>query len=428
MTNNHWDAVIIGGGLAGLVSAAVLGKAGMKTLLLEKAKSAGGRAKTDIVSGQYFNIGPHALYKNGKAVPILKELGVEINGSAPKIGGLLMDGPESFTAPFSPTGVLQSKLLNWKEKIEWIGILRRIQKLKPGQFSSLTFQQFVDETTQTPKIQKLLFTLGRLVSYSHAPEQISARVMLTHMQIGMGGVIYVDDGWQSIIDQLYNQAVTNNVQIQTSVNVNQLTVLDNGEWQVAVHNHEPILCQNIIYTGPPQALSGLLGESSQLPFNNFEPIKAAALDVALTKLPNPENLFAMGIDAPYYYSVHSNYARLSQKGESTILHVLKYHHPDESIDVSEEKRKLEDFLEELQPGWQKYIITKRCLPQITVNARLPKAEDASLFSRGCAILPGLYAAGDWASPSFILSEAAAESGKQAALEVIDKEMRIKHAN
>ncbi|MGD6893650.1 phytoene desaturase family protein [Bacillus infantis] len=428
MTQNDWDAVIIGGGLAGLVSAAVLGKAGMKTILLEKAKSAGGRAKTDIVSGQYFNIGPHALYKNGKAVPILKELGVEINGSPPKIGGLLMDGPESFTAPFSPTGVLQSKLLNWKEKIEWIGILRRIQKLKPGQFSNLTFQQFVDETTQAPKIQKLLFTLGRLVSYSHAPELISASVMLAHMQIGMGGVIYVDDGWQSIIDQLYNQAVTNNVQIQTSANVNQLTALDNGEWQVAVHNHEPILCQNIIYTGPPQALSGLLGESSQLPFNQFEPIKAAALDVALTRLPNPENLFAMGIDAPYYYSVHSNYARLSQKGESTILHVLKYHHPDESIDVSEEKRKLEDFLEELQPGWQKHIITKRCLPQITVNGRLPKVNDTSLFSRSSAILPGLYAAGDWALHSFILSEAAAESGQQAALEVIDKEMRIKHAN
>jgi phytoene dehydrogenase-like protein len=428
MTQNHWDAVIIGGGLAGLVSAAVLGKAGMKTLLLEKAKSAGGRAKTDIISGQYFNMGPHALYKKGKAVPILKELGVEINGSAPKIGGLLMNDHDSFTAPFSPNGVLQSKLLNWKEKIEWIGILRKVQKLKPGQFSNLTFQQFVDDTTQTPNIQKLLFTLGRLVSYSHAPEQISASVMLAHLQIGMSGVIYVDEGWQSIIDQLYNQAVTNNVQFQTGTIVKQLTSLDNGKWQVAVSNQEPILCDNIIYTGPPQALNGLLDESSQLPFNHFEPIKAATLDVALTKLPNPENLFAMGIDAPYYYSVHSNYARLSQKGESIILHVLKYHHPNESIEVTEEKMQLESFLEVLQPDWQKYIITKRCLPQITVNARLPKAEDASLFSRSCAILPGLYAAGDWASPSFILSEAAAESGKQAALEVIDKEMRVKHAN
>ncbi|MCA1041506.1 FAD-dependent oxidoreductase [Bacillus infantis] len=428
MTQNHWNAVIIGGGLAGLVSAAVLGKAGMRTLLLEKATSAGGRAKTDIISGQYFNIGPHALYKKGKAVPILKELGVEINGRAPKLGGLLMDGHESFTAPFSPNGVLQSKLLSWKEKIEWIGILRKVQKLHPGQYKNQTFQQFVDETTQTPNIQKLLFTLGRLVSYSHAPEQISASVMLTQLQIGMGGVIYVDNGWQSIIDQLYNLAVTNNVQIQTSANVKQLTALDSGQWLIEVSNQEHILCDNIIYTGPPQALNGLLSESGKLPFNQFEPIKAATLDVALTRLPHPENLFAMGIDAPYYYSVHSNYARLSQTGESTILHVLKYHHPDESIDVTEEKKKLESFLEVLQPGWQKYIITKRCLPQITVNARLPKAEDASLFSRGCAILPGLYAAGDWASPSFILSEAAAESGKQAALEVIDKEMRVKHAN
>ena len=40
----------------------------------------------------------------------------------------------------------------------------------------------------------------------------------------------------------------------------------------------------------------------------------------------------LGISDPLYYSVHSNYARLSEDGKSTVLHVFKYHHPDDHID------------------------------------------------------------------------------------------------
>ncbi|WP_064092627.1 phytoene desaturase family protein [Rossellomorea aquimaris] len=425
MTQDRWDVVIVGGGLAGYVSANILGKAGLKTLLVEKANKVGGRAKTDIVNNQYLNIGPHALYKKGRASSILTDLGITITGNAPKKNSIIIYHDTPYIAPFSPKGLVQSKFLSWNEKIEWIGILRKVQKLQSGLFSHKTFQQFVEETTNSFKIQQLLYTLGRLASYSHAPEKISASVMLTHIQLGMGGVVYVDGGWQSIIDQLHNQAVTNSVQIQTGSSVKHLNAIESGEWQLKLSNQETILSKFIIYTGSPQALNGLLGvPSKKLPFNQLEPIKAATLDVALTKLPNPNNLFALGIDEPYYFSVHSNYARLSHDGKSKVLHVLRYHHPNAHINGPDEKLKLEGFLETLQPGWKNYEIKSRCFPQITVNCRLSKVGDETIFSRGLSIAPGLYMAGDWASPYVMLSEAAVESGKQAALEVIDKETGV----
>ena len=114
----------------------------------------------------------------------------------------------------------------------------------------------------------------------------------------------------------------------------------------------------------------------------------------------------MSISDPLYYSVHSNYARLSEDGKSAVLHVFKYHHPDEHIDGKKVQTELEQFLEKMQPGWQKYMITSRYIPQIIVNQRLPQIGDEHKLLRSKTDIPGLYIAGDWASPHSILAEGA----------------------
>ena len=75
----------------------------------------------------------------------------------------------------------------------------------------------------------------------------------------------------------------------------------------------------------------------------------------------------------------------------------------------------------MQPGWQKYMITSRFIPQIMVNQRLPKIGDEQKLHRSKTEIPGLYIAGDWASPHSILSEGAVSSGIQAAEDIIQKE-------
>jgi phytoene dehydrogenase-like protein len=158
-------------------------------------------------------------------------------------------------------------------------------------------------------------------------------------------------------------------------------------------------------------------------FTQITAIKGATLDVALSQLPNPKRLFAMSLSDPLYFSVHSNYARLSEDGKSAILHVFKYHHPDNHIDSGKVQNELEQFLEKMQPGWQKYMITSRYIPQITVNQRLPQMGDEHKLLRSKTDIPGLYIAGDWASPHSILAEGAISSGIQAAEEIIQKEKR-----
>lgn len=57
------EVVTIGGGLSDLTAAALLARAGKPVSLFEQSSSEiGGRARTSVFGGFYFNQGAHALY------------------------------------------------------------------------------------------------------------------------------------------------------------------------------------------------------------------------------------------------------------------------------------------------------------------------------------------------------------------------------
>ena len=81
------DVAVVGGGLSGFTAAAFAGREGLAVGVLEKAASPGGRARTRDEGGFLFNLGPHALYRSGEAMAILRELGVRFRGRVPPAGG-----------------------------------------------------------------------------------------------------------------------------------------------------------------------------------------------------------------------------------------------------------------------------------------------------------------------------------------------------
>ncbi|WP_226669761.1 phytoene desaturase family protein [Metabacillus litoralis] len=427
-----WDVVIVGGGLAGYVAANLLSRTNLSILLLEKGKSVGGRARTNKMKQQFFNLGPHALNKKGIAKSFLEELGVTLNGKSPKLDGVLIEDNIEYVAPFSPLGLFTTKLLNWKERIEWMSVLLKMMKINPEKLADQTFQQWAKDVTQSKKVESILYTLGRLATYCHAHELVSAKVVVSNLQIAMGGVLYLDGGWQMIVDQLHNKAIVSGVQVQSQALVKKIKPIEQDEFKLILSTNEEILGKYVICTTGPHELSEMLIEEGNYEqnsvYNQLTPVKGATLDIALTQLPNPKVLFAMGISDPLYYSVHSHYARLSDDAKSAVLYVFKYHHHDEHIDGAIVQTELEHFLDNLQPGWQQYVITKRFLPNITVNQRLPQIGDENMLNRLKTKIPGLYIAGDWASPDSILADGAVSSAKDAAEDLILNEKRKNSAN
>lgn len=427
-----WDVVIIGGGLAGLVAANYLAGSGLSILVLEKGAEVGGRARTERIGQQYFNLGPHALPKKGKAMPILEKLDIQLSGKPPKLGGQLMKEGMAYEAPFTLSGVAATRLLRARERMEWAKVLLKISSVDPGKLSQQTFEQWVQHTTSSSPVQSLLYLLGRLATYCHAPDLASAKVIVSHIKTVLSGVLYLDHGWQSLIDQLHNRAVISGVQVQSQKYVKQMNTEQHGLLKMILSDGEQVCGKNVLWTGVPLELSRILAEQPagfpMEPLPAFLPVKGAALDIALSRLPNPKQLFAMSLTEPVYYSVHSNYAKLSDDASSVVLHVLRYYHPEEQPKPKRIRSELEQFLEQIQPGWRNYELTSRFLPQITVNQRLPQIGDEQRLAGFKKSLPGLYIAGDWASSDFMLAEGAVTSAKQAAEEIMNKEKRNDRAD
>lgn len=74
-----YDAIVVGGGIAGLTAAAFLTRSGQKTLLLEKEPACGGLINTFERDGFIYDGGIRALENSGVLFPMLKKLGLEID-------------------------------------------------------------------------------------------------------------------------------------------------------------------------------------------------------------------------------------------------------------------------------------------------------------------------------------------------------------
>jgi len=79
MTNNHYDTIVVGGGIAGLSAAAFVAQAGQSVALFEKQDKVGGLIQTFERNGVYFDGGLRSMENSGILFPMLRALDIEID-------------------------------------------------------------------------------------------------------------------------------------------------------------------------------------------------------------------------------------------------------------------------------------------------------------------------------------------------------------
>ena len=86
MADRDVDVVVVGAGLAGLAAATVAARAGRRVLVVEGRADVGGRARSHQSDGFTLNQGPHALYRGGGGIRVLRDLGIRPRGGTPSYG------------------------------------------------------------------------------------------------------------------------------------------------------------------------------------------------------------------------------------------------------------------------------------------------------------------------------------------------------
>jgi phytoene dehydrogenase-like protein len=412
---------VIGGGVAGLIAATSMAKAGTKVVLLEKASTFGGRAATRDRQGFHFNLGPHALYREGELRRTLQSFGIDPKGAIPGgNGGFAIHDGHLHTLPTGFTSLVTTGLLSLPAKLEFATLLSRIGSIDASQIQHETLEHWLSRSVRHERVRDIVKMLVRVTTFTNAPDVQSAGVAIEQLQLGTrGNVLYLDGGWQTIVDELRRVAAAAGVQIKSGAPAVALERRGRTATAVRLADGTRLPAAAVVVTGAPSDVDALTGTSfaATLP----PPVRHATLDIGLRSLPNPRRLVAFGVDKPLYFSVHSAVARLAPAG-TALLHVSKYLMPGETAGADTEQA-LEQLVDRLQPGWRDVLETKQFLPNLIVTHATVTAAQGGVSGRPASRLApfdNVFVAGDWVGPRGQLSDAAAASAVDAATAVLSQ--------
>ena len=415
--NSAMSVAIIGGGLAGLATAAYLGRAGHRVTLFERSETLGGRGGTTEHNGYLHNFGPHALYRGSTGLEVLREFGTSFTGGTPDVAGVAIRRGRPYTLPTGARTMLATRLFGVRARVEAGRQMLALRKITGD--DRRTVREWLDHEFEQPAAREYIEAIIRLATYANAPELIPVADAARQLASAGDGVLYVDVGWRQLVRGLQDAAEAAGAEIRTGARIDALLGVDRITG-VRLAGGETFEADAVVLAVPPGVARELAGGSAAIAkvSESAVPAKAACLDLGLTRLPNPRRRFGLGIDVPMYMSAHSFYAKLAPEGR-VLLSVAKYLPVDEPRDAARDLAELESFLDLAQPGWQAFEEHRQYLPNMVVSSALP------LPGLGIAGRPaskvddidGLFLAGDWVGDGGWLTDGTLGSARLASAAV-----------
>ncbi len=389
--------VVVGGGLAGLTAANALAGRGAEVTLLEQSEQLGGRARTQSEGGYLLNLGPHALYRGGRAARTLREWKIPFSGGIPPTAALAFFVREGRFYPLITglSGLLKSRLFTAREKLEVANLLRLFSAAHAQ--TSETMAQWLDRNVSSPRVRDFAATVVRISTFAIDLEHLDAQAALAQVASGLkDNVLYLDGGWRTLVDGLAHRARSLGVKIRCGEPVGAVDAID---------------ATGVVLAVAPPVVEKLTG----IALPGGMPIRMASLDLCLEGMPEDSVNTAFPIDRPLYLTTHSASARLAPEG-GRLVHVAKYLGAT-SPDAEDLRTELEEYASAVLPAWRKHTRATRFLPSLTVSPMMPTPggrPDVSAAGGRVTI------AGDWVGAEGMLADAAVASALRAAAAVAER--------
>lgn len=389
--------VVIGGGLAGLSAANALAGEGREVVLLEQSEHLGGRARTKQEQGYFLNLGPHALYERGLTAQTLRRWDIPFAGKPPdtSAASFLVRDRQMYPLVYTTGGLLTTRLFGAREKLQAALIFKQL--VSGGASEGESIQEWIARHARSERVRQFVAMLMRTATFSVNLSVVNARVALAQFRSATDpGVLYLHEGWQTLVSGLEQRARRLGVEIRLGEPVESLSSIEGD---------------GIVLAVPPTAVERITGRS--LPA--MSPVRVACLDLGLRALPRGAARIALALDRPLYLSVHSVVAKLAPEG-SALAHLCKY--LDGPGDAAADRRELEEFADFAIPGWRRQAEVVRFLPHVTVSAAAFSPQGRPAVDE--LKIPGVALAGDWVGAEGMLSDAAVASALRAT-EMIERQ-------
>ncbi|PYZ94402.1 phytoene dehydrogenase [Salipaludibacillus keqinensis] len=437
MRKSRYDAVIVGGGLAGLSTAAYLAHQGKKVALLERGKL-GGRAMTIQLKGYQFNFGAHAIYARDTSylTKIENDLGLRIQWEDfTQLKAKYDMGEDTSVIPSNIGGLLQTKLLKGMDKFRFAyHMLFTTLGFEKGD-PNLSIQEWIDLRKISPAVKEMMLNLATTNFFSGDPDSIPSDVFFSYYRRLFKTnipVSFIQGGWKVLIEEFKRVIKQNGGEIHEKTKITHINSNQDFVTEVQTKRHS-YSAEDFIFAIPPEELQKLFQETpiqSDLErYTDYEPTYVMFYDVGLKKRIESDYTYIFDKDRQIFITDISYYDMEAAPPGGQLLQAVGYLNQHEINDTGAHEemiQRMEQFYDKHFEGWRKQLAIPRASKKPVLQAIRWAMNQRGLpthFSK----LQNAHFAGDWCQGVGQLSELSFSSAYQVSQRILAKKGAIKGA-
>jgi len=405
------DVVIVGAGMAGLATGALLSKQGRRVTVLEKGNVAGGRAYCYEDKGFTFNYGAHAMYipESGPLGELMGRLGrdVPMCGYPEAMRSYWVHGDRFAAMGAKPHQVLTTGLFSIGGRMAVAKVMLAVRGEKTDRLPpELTWGEWIDSKTDDRAVREFMLAFGTVNSYTNPSADLSAAFFINHLQRTLFAkdlVGYMCGGWCIMYGQWIEDIEAGGGAVKTGELVEALEVID-GRIAAARTTSARYEADAFVCTLPPQDAPSIAVEGSALRdellrWSTLEEVRAYCIDLGLSRsLRTDDATFVFDVQRNLYYSIHSESAPDLAPPGCQLLHAMAYLTPEQARHATLREHRGDELRAGLDahfPGWKEAAVVIRTMPDAKVlGARRTPENIRNLLPLRAESVENLYFAGD----------------------------------